>query len=182
MNKLSIIYIAFSLCMMHDLKAQTISPKVISSGGGSVSNNGVNISYTIGETAVNTLQNGNIILTQGQQQPYFLHLLNVKAIIEGYYTGGGQMIAALYQSDPLSYPSNYCDTLTVEIHASVSPYDIITSQQTIIHTDGSATCSFPNGLSGLYHIALKHRNSIITWSKNPVVFSDDNLIFDFTAP
>lgn len=182
MSKLSIIYIAISLFIIDEAHSQTLSPGVIATSGGSVTNGGVSLSFTVGETAYSTLQNGNILLTQGQQQPYFLHLLHVKAIIEGYYLGGGQMIAALHQSDPLSYPSDYSDTITVELHSSVAPYDMVTSQQTIIHTDGSSTCSFPNGLSGLYYIALKHRNSIITWTKNPVIFSDNHLTFDFTAP
>lgn len=51
--------------------AQSLSPQVISSTGG-FSNNGGNgsLSYTVGEmTMVQTFSSGNVILTQGFQQP-----------------------------------------------------------------------------------------------------------------
>lgn len=50
--------------------AQSISPSVIATAGGFASNDNVSLSWTLGEVAVTTLTDGNIILTQGFQQPW----------------------------------------------------------------------------------------------------------------
>ncbi|MCK5137644.1 MAG: T9SS type A sorting domain-containing protein [Bacteroidales bacterium] len=47
----------------------TLAPTVISSGGGYAEGENISISWTLGELAVTTLTGGNMILTQGFQQP-----------------------------------------------------------------------------------------------------------------
>jgi len=51
------------------LFAQTLSPTVISSGGGYSTGSTVSLSWTLGELATETFINGSYILTQGFQQP-----------------------------------------------------------------------------------------------------------------
>lgn len=51
---------------------QILSPTVISSAGGYLSNANVSVSFTVGEVAVTTLQGTSLILTQGFQQPFEL--------------------------------------------------------------------------------------------------------------
>ena len=52
------------------LSAQiTLAPSVVSSGGGYYEGGDMSISWTIGELAVTTLEGGDLILTQGFQQP-----------------------------------------------------------------------------------------------------------------
>lgn len=60
---------AISLLMFFDAGAQTISPKVIANGGTSAAVGGFNVSYTIGEPFIQTLQFGQTVLTQGFHQP-----------------------------------------------------------------------------------------------------------------
>ena len=51
----------------------------------------------------------------------------------------------------------------------------------LLHTDGTASAVFPSAVFGnAYYIAVKHRNSIETWSKLPVTFSA-NTNFDFST-
>lgn len=50
---------------------QSISSSVIASGGGSYEAGGINLSWTIGELAVETYTTSNLILTQGFQQGYY---------------------------------------------------------------------------------------------------------------
>ncbi len=53
------------------LSAQiTLAPSVVSSGGGYYEGAELNIAWTIGELAVTTLEGGDMILTQGFQQPH----------------------------------------------------------------------------------------------------------------
>jgi len=56
--------------------AQSISPQVIASGGDFFANSSNSISWTLGETVVETFKVGNVILTQGFQQPFY-HLTSI---------------------------------------------------------------------------------------------------------
>ena len=163
---------------------QSLSPAAITTDGGYYNAGGSSLSWTLGETCHSTLQAGNIILTQGEQQPYInLRLLNLKAFIEGFYIGGGQMTAVLHNNDPLNYPPNSCDVVSVELHNSGSPYGFVISKNVVLLTDGSALVQFPNTVpQDSYYIVLRHRNSIETWSKVPLLFNGNILRFDFTAP
>ena len=49
--------------------AQTISRKVIASAGSSYEGADLQVGYTVGETFITTIANGNLMLTQGFQQP-----------------------------------------------------------------------------------------------------------------
>ncbi|MBU0763803.1 MAG: T9SS type A sorting domain-containing protein, partial [Bacteroidetes bacterium] len=61
-----IVFIAILTdCICH---GQSISPEVISSGGGEYENAYASISITIGEPVTETISNGTITLTQGFQQ------------------------------------------------------------------------------------------------------------------
>ncbi len=157
--------------------------RVMATSGGFFTGGGTTLSWTCGQNVNLTLQGANTLLTQGFQQPYvLLKLLNLKAFIEGFYTGGGQMQAVLNNSDPVLFPLNYCDTITVVLHEANAPYNLVTSKQTILLTNGNALVQFPGSLiNGSYYIVLQHRNSIETWSKLPVTFGS-NTSFDFTAP
>jgi hypothetical protein len=74
------------------LSGQTLSPEIISSSGGYFENTNASLSWTLGETATETLVNGNIILTQGFQQPVSGIIisgidLDLLLFLEGPYNG-----------------------------------------------------------------------------------------------
>ncbi|MBK7967112.1 MAG: hypothetical protein IPK10_18800 [Bacteroidetes bacterium] len=181
-NKILITIITFILQYTFNCYGQSLSPSVITSSGGYDNNGIVTLSWTLGETFSKTLQNGNIILTQGEQQPYPLfRLLNLKAFIEGFYAGGGQMNAVLYNEDPFTYPSNYCDSVTIELRNATMPFSLVDSKDVILLTDGSAEVQFSDNVAlGTYFIVLRHRNTIETWSKNPILFNGNLVLFDFS--
>ena len=71
------------------LAAQSLSPTVIASAGGTGTAGGVTLSWTVGETAVRTLDNGTNILTQGFHQADPLKLkLNMRAFLQGPFNSG----------------------------------------------------------------------------------------------
>ncbi len=123
------------------------------------------------------------MLTQGNQQPYiFLKIINLKVFIEGFYLGNRQMQPVLF-NDSLNASPTACDSITVELHNATSPYSTFTSVNVLLHTSGSADVRFPTSvLSNSYYIVIRQRNSIETWSKNPVRFNDAIASFDFTSP
>ncbi|MBM3427599.1 MAG: T9SS type A sorting domain-containing protein [Bacteroidetes bacterium] len=61
------IFIVFISCVL--ASAQSVSPSAIVSAGNATAVGGVYVSWSVGETFVTTLSSGDIILTQGFQQP-----------------------------------------------------------------------------------------------------------------
>ena len=66
MKKLLFLLILFYPALM---QAQSVSPQVVSTAGGYMSDASISLSYTIGELAVQTLTAGSLVITQGFQQP-----------------------------------------------------------------------------------------------------------------
>ncbi len=105
--------------------------------------------------------------------------LNMKVFLEGYYNGAGMMKPVLYNQG-VSSNTNITDEVTVELRNSTSPYAIVYSYTGYLNTNGIIACNFPFAADGKpYYIAVKHRNSIHTWSANPVVLTN-SFLYDFT--
>jgi len=108
--------------------------------------------------------------------------LNLKLFLEGYYRGGSTMVSTLYELGISPDPSA-TDSIMVNLwspgNLSVQTADY--SAIGILHSNGTIQLQFPPGVIGhLFYIAVKHRNSLETWSSNPVFFSDFNN-YDFTT-
>ena len=163
--------------------SQSLSPKVIPSSGGYFTGGSKSLSWTMGETVQKTLQSGNKILTQGFQQPYFpVKILHLKTFIEGLYVGGGLMHAMLYENG-MSQNANACDSITVELHDTSPFYSLILSVNGLLLSDGNAAIQFPSSLQvGSYYLVIRHRNSLETWSKNPISITPGITQIDFTSP
>lgn len=105
--------------------------------------------------------------------------LNLKVFIEGFYIGNGTMMAV---AEPINDPM-LCDTITIELHDAVFPYDLAYIIKGTIDIYGDGTFIFPGSVQGnSYYLAVHHRNSIETWSKTPVLFDTPIISFDLTSP
>jgi hypothetical protein len=105
--------------------------------------------------------------------------LNMKCYIEGYYQGNGTQAAVL---DPVALPS-ICDSITVELHQSFSPYDLAYTANGTIDINGNGSFVFPGGILGnSFYVVIRHRMALETWSKNPVLFNASSVNMDFTTP
>ncbi|MBL7766853.1 MAG: LamG domain-containing protein [Chitinophagaceae bacterium] len=115
----------------------------------------------------------------GMIQPSYA-TLNVKAFIQGFYEDNEQMRSVL-NNQGQSNPTTDADTVQVNLHEANSPYNMAHTFTGILQTDGTITCTYPSSVSGqLYYIALKHRNSVETWSAAPVLLSPVS-IYDFST-
>jgi hypothetical protein len=158
--------------------AQTLSPQVIASAGGYSTVGNVSLSWTLGETFTTTLENGNSILTQGFQQPFIrLRILNLKAFLQGYYLGGGTMQPVLLNQAVAGATSAETDTITIELRDDADPGITVASAVTLLMTDGSASATFEAD-AGNYWVVIKHRNSVQTWTPNPIAIPSS---YDFTV-
>src|SRR2546423_1309902 len=84
-----------------------------------------------------------------------------------------QPVANLYN---LGYSANSTVTDSIKVnlwapsHLGNSNPDF--SVKTLIHTDGTASATFNASIVGnSYYVAVVHRNSIETWSHNPVTIA-----------
>ncbi len=105
--------------------------------------------------------------------------VNIQAFIQGYYLGNSTMTPALFNQGTSS-DNTLADEITVELHSATAPYSLVASNVAFLHTDGMATCSFNTAGPGLYYIVVKHRNSVQTWSSNPVALSSIPISYNFT--
>jgi subtilisin-like proprotein convertase family protein len=100
--------------------------------------------------------------------------LNLKVFIQGFYQGSSTMAEIVAPGKT--------DTITVQLRNSTSPYGIAATATGVLNTNGTITLTYPGFVNGnSYYIAVRHRNSIETWSKLPVPFSGTTT-FDFTVP
>jgi subtilisin-like proprotein convertase family protein len=110
--------------------------------------------------------------------------LSLKVFIEGLYSGNGQMEPTLY-SNAMNGNPNACDSIIVDLHNTTAPYDLVLSATGLLFKNGDANVVLPGDVSNhSYYIAIRHRNSLETWSKVPVSFPPGfaPVNFDFTTP
>ncbi len=115
-------------------------------------------------------------------------VLNMTAFIEGLYLGGGVMASTLYDLEQATvlagpYSPTATDSVLVELYSTGNTAVPHASVSAILQNDGTAKILFANNntISGNpYWVAVKHRNSIQTWSKNPIDFTS-NVSYDFST-
>jgi hypothetical protein len=118
-------------------------------------------------------QYGEIIVNAILSDP--LPTLNVKVISEGFvYVGSNSCSNVNF--------SNISDKYSVSLRSGALPYNVIDTA--IVKIDSvtfSGICYFKNALPGNYYISINHRNSLETWSTNPVAVSTMPKTYDFTS-
>ncbi len=93
--------------------------------------------------------------------------LDLTMFIQGFYDSGTDAMIS--------------DTVQVKIRNSSPPYNIVDSSKTIVNSSGQGTFIFSNAVNGTnYYIAVKHRNSIETWSSIAKPFTSSLLNYNFT--
>lgn len=103
--------------------------------------------------------------------------LSVRAFIQGYYNNTNHTMLSII--DPINLP-NVFDTIRIELHESHNG-NLAYSFPAIFDINGNASISVPAIYFGnTYYIALRHRNSIETWSALPVLITN-NASYDFST-
>lgn len=106
--------------------------------------------------------------------------LKLTAFLEGYYIGGGAMQPVLANQMVEHAGLGETDSITVQLNFT-SPPSVYTSK-VILNVDGSAYVLFPLSYVGQScNIAVFHRNSIQTWSSNPVTLTS-RTTYNFSTP
>lgn len=107
--------------------------------------------------------------------------LQLTCFIQALWDGTSALTPALYNQGQVN-PLSDCDTIHVELRAASAPATIVDSVNTILHTNGSATCIFPTAVpAGYYYIVVKHRNTIETWSADSVQVNSSSFSYNFST-
>jgi hypothetical protein len=106
--------------------------------------------------------------------------IDVKVFLQGYYLGSGLMTPVLYNNG-LSTDPTHVDNISIELHDATYPFGVVSTAIGVLKTNGNVQVQFPGALIGSsYYVVIKHRNSIETWSANPVLMNASTN-FDFTT-
>ncbi|MBK7763954.1 MAG: SBBP repeat-containing protein [Bacteroidetes bacterium] len=104
--------------------------------------------------------------------------LNLKLFLEGYYMSSNTMTPTLLNQGVTS-SNSITDAIIVELHNAVAPFQTLATTTTFLYTNGNASCLFSMPV-GSYYIAIKHRNTVETWSTNPVFINTVPVLYNFT--
>lgn len=91
--------------------------------------------------------------------------LNLKAFIEGYYSGAETQTTTLLNQGIQTCP-DICDSIEVQLRDPIN-FTTFYSNRCLMYTDGSIPCRMPQ-TSGFFYVVLKHRSAIETWSANAI--------------
>jgi hypothetical protein len=96
--------------------------------------------------------------------------VDVKVFLQGFYIGSNSMNPALLYQNVAGATGAEADTISVEIYDETT-FALVSSAKTILNIDGTSSSTL-YGADGNYYIAVRHRNSILTWSAAPVALSN----------
>jgi hypothetical protein len=80
------------------------------------------------------------------------------------------------------FPSTDVDTVSIYLADAASPWaTVFQSHGLFIKQDGSVQVLVPAAFSGRYYIVITQRQSVETWSAEPVSFTGSTISYDFTS-
>ncbi|MHC1775270.1 MAG: FISUMP domain-containing protein [Lentimicrobium sp.] len=114
----------------------------------------------------------------GSVGPMLPKTISLTLYLEGLYntaTGG------MNQASGRDFPATFADEISIGFAQNTFPYTIVYEIDSVL-VDRSGVCQFeiPGNMSGEKYIVVKHRNSIETWSANPVSIEGTEITYDFT--
>src|SRR6185369_4402287 len=94
----------------------------------------------------------------------------MKALIQGYYIGGGQMSPVLNNEGVSGASPSETDSIIVEAHATSNFNTLIDSYKGVIDVNGTVSGSLSLATAGqYYYMALRHRSGLLTTSADSVL-------------
>lgn len=110
--------------------------------------------------------------------------LDLKCLIQGYYSANGQMVAAAENQNCECAGPEVTECILVQLCKSAFPYSVVAEREVKLKTNGQVTVNFSdsNLRSGSYYIVVKgSKNALETWSSNPEPFRlGQTTHYDFT--
>jgi hypothetical protein len=105
-------------------------------------------------------------------------VVTVKMNIQGFTLPNGMMRPVLANQGVGSSTTDV-DNVTIELHNTSAPFATFATTTAMLKTNGDAVATFSSAPVGSFYIVVKHRNSLETWSANPVTIGASST-YDFT--
>ena len=149
------------------------------------------LTATLGPTRMRVSMRYNAIpiacgtFTYGQVEDYTVNIVspttvvNTKFVIEGFYDTLIDSMRPVLANQGIGISATDVDTVTIELRDVVTKA-IFATTTAMLQTNGTATATFNSSINGSYYLAVKHRNTIQTWSANPITVSSSTPLYDFT--
>lgn len=107
-------------------------------------------------------------------------VIYLKLNIEGFYDTTLHAMRPVRANQGNGVSITDVDFITVELRDTTTPTTIIDSTTTILEANGTAMCNFMSAPNGSYYLAVKHRNSLQTWSATSVTVGPTVATYDFS--
>ena len=140
------------------------------------------VTFTGATTTSGNNRLDNIVI-RGTEVPH-TKTLRVKQFVEGLFNTATGLMNQASGTSSAQFGTDIADTIRVELHNATTPFDVAYTYNNVdLGTDGMAIIpTIPGTISGSYYVVIRHRNSLETWSANPVDFSVASPIeYDFTT-
>ena len=105
--------------------------------------------------------------------------VNLKLYLQGYYIDGGIMQPVLNNQSVPGAAANATDSIMVELHHPLT-FALIEAKRAVLLNNGTVSVTFAQPAAA-YFIAVKHRNTIQAWTKDPVQCVLSTPLYDFTT-
>ena len=165
-----------------------------------------NVFFTDANNGTIVGQGGTILRTT---EPADFITANIKAFLEGPYSGSGEMTTTLntnsliplnsndaYSTATYSYTASTVDSIPnsdivdwvlVELRETASGTKVgtraafIKNDGTIVDTDGSSPVTFTGLSDGDYYVVIRHRNHLAIMSASAIPLSSSSALYDFST-
>ncbi len=146
--------------------------------GATVTAGPVNANTTYTATATNGFgctNSGNVTVTVADCPV----TVNLKLFLQGYYTGGSTMQPVL-NNQGVAALATETDTVLVELHDPTT-FALVDAAQGVLSTTGMVSATFAPHPFAPYVIAVKHRSTVQTWTKNPIPVNGASPLYNFST-
>ena len=105
--------------------------------------------------------------------------VSTKLFIEGFYDTNLNAMRNVRANQGIGISNTDVDLITVELR-NATTFALVATTTAMLQTNGMAIATFTPAINGSFYLAIKHRNTIQTWSANPILISQETPIYNFT--
>ncbi|MBK6966886.1 MAG: PKD domain-containing protein [Bacteroidales bacterium] len=113
--------------------------------------------------------------------PLAVKTLGLTVFLEGLFDAATQTMRKANDESGEHFTGTVADQITIGLAQPAAPHTMVAVSENVdLNQDGTCEISLPSSISESYYIVVSHRNSITSWSANPVSFAGNSIVYNFT--
>ncbi len=113
--------------------------------------------------------------------PLAMKTLGLTVFLEGLFDAATQTMRKANDESGEHFTGTVADQITIGLAQPAAPHTMVAVSENVdLNQDGTCEISLPSSISESYYIVVSHRNSITSWSANPVSFAGNSIVYNFT--